>query len=72
MEAEKIEVPTCPYCGQDVREIKSRAVAVGQAIVQMLWCGNTDCRKLLPLQVVGQVEQKRIALPGLTAIPGRH
>jgi hypothetical protein len=64
------DVPTCSACHRDLDEIKSRQVAIGDVVIQLLWCGNPDCRQLLPLQVVGQVRQNRIAVPNLTIQPG--
>jgi hypothetical protein len=67
----KVDTPTCPGCAHDLTEIKSSQIAIGEVIVQLLWCGNLDCRQLLPLQVVGTVRQNRIAVPQLTITPGR-
>ena len=56
--------PVCPYCGVDPLSFRTGLTKTGDGqVVFYAMCANRDCRKLLPLCMVG-MDQPRIIPAG--------
>lgn len=64
---EKVALPMCPYCGLDPVLISARSMFLNDIHCLMIFCGNTDCRKLFAVEAIGKVEapnsKPRIMIP---------
>jgi len=60
-------LPCCPYCGQKPVKLNLMFTSFPQGqIASLVYCGNPDCLKVLPVQIVGMnpaAEKSRILTP---------
>lgn len=52
----------CPYCGADPLIVQSTLFPLGAHVASLVICGNPDCRKALPIQLIGEMP-KAVAEP---------
>lgn len=61
--------PVCPFCGDDPARIMSRGpIAIKVFFVEIVYCGNPDCRKILGVHSVDEKyvrRSDRLVMPDL-------
>ncbi len=60
---EEQAMPVCPYCGMDPLQFRTgKMLTSAGEVVFYAFCINRNCRKLLPLNMIG-MEPPRVGLP---------
>lgn len=45
----------CPYCGAAPLSVQTTLFQIGSHIASLVICANPDCRKVIPIQLVGEM-----------------
>lgn len=64
----------CPYCGADPLTVQQTVFQLGSHIAALVICANKDCRKVIPIQIMGPIQpalERAGRLPSNIVMPGR-
>jgi hypothetical protein len=55
--------PVCPHCGIDPAVLNANMANIGKFMCLVVFCANLHCRRIVTVEVIGELEP-RVVAPG--------